>query len=194
VKRRPLIVLATIAVAAVVIVGLTQTSGGRTSAPKPLTAQEVRAGVAGAPAPLAAVHAEGDRLLGGGRKALVARIAALRGYPVVVNVWGSWCAPCRAEFPVFQRVAVRQARRVAFLGVATVDQKVNAARFLATVPVPYPSFLDFQGTIAKDHYGLLATPSTVFYDARGRQVTTHQGPYATAADLEADIRRYARGA
>lgn len=193
VKRRPLIAVAIVVLAAVVAVGLIQSGGGTKDASKPLTAQQVRSAVVGAPPALAAVHAQGDDLLGGGQRALDARLASLKGYPVVVNVWGSWCPPCRAEFPLFQKASVEQAKRVAFLGVATQDQKANAAKFLTTVPVPYPSFLDFQHAVA-DHYGLLGTPSTIFYDAKGHEVTIHQGQYQSQSDLDADIQRYALGA
>lgn len=192
VKLRLLVACGALAVAAIVVVGLLQSDSGSSSAPKPLTAAQVAEGVAGAPPALAAVHAQGNDLLGGGDKALKARIRSLRGHPVVVNVWGAWCDPCRAEFPVFQRVAVKHAAKVAFLGVDTVDSADAAKRFLAKVPVPYPSYQDLKGEIANG-YGILATPSTIFYDARGR-MTPHTGPYHTEADLEADIRRYALGA
>jgi cytochrome c biogenesis protein CcmG/thiol:disulfide interchange protein DsbE len=190
VNRRPLILLAAAAVAAVVAVGLIQSSGGSTEKVGTLSAQQVAERVAGAPARLAAVHRQGDELLPGGVKAIRARIAALRGYPVVVNVWGSWCVPCRSEYPLLQKASVEHAKQVAFLGIATQDAKAAAAQFLKTVPVPYPSYLDFDGSVAKG-LGLIGTPSTIFYDARGRQVTLHQGEYKTMADLEADIRRYA---
>ncbi len=91
--------------------------------------------------------------------------------------------------PIFQRVAVAHARRVAFLGIDTQDSPEAARRFLRTVPLPYPSYTDYDGRMAKG-LGLLGTPSTIFYDRRGRQAYLHQGQYRTAADLEADIRRH----
>jgi cytochrome c biogenesis protein CcmG/thiol:disulfide interchange protein DsbE len=193
VKRRLLIAAVIVAVAAVVVVGLVQTGGHSGSGPGALSAQQIRSGVAGAPATLAGVHAQGDQLLGGGQKALDARLASLRGYPVVVNVWGSWCDPCRAEFPLFQRASVTFSKQVAFLGIDTQDPKDSAAKFLKSVPVPYPSFLDFQQAIAH-HYGLVGTPSTIFYDAKGKLVTVNQGQYHSQAELVADVKKYALGA
>ena len=84
----------------------------------------------GSPAPLAALHAQSNVLLGGGRKALQARLAALRGHPVVVNVWASWCGPCRTEMPALQRVALQRGRSVAFVGVNLKDNRGAARRFL----------------------------------------------------------------
>ena len=96
----------------------------------------------GSPAPLAAIHAQSDRLLGGGVSAFRARLKALRGHPVIVNLWGSWCEPCQSEFPVFQRAAVRDGRQVAFLGVDSKDTDSAAAAFLKRFPVTYPSYTD----------------------------------------------------
>jgi cytochrome c biogenesis protein CcmG/thiol:disulfide interchange protein DsbE len=96
----------------------------------------------GSPAPLASIHAQANQLLGGGSAAFKARLQALRGYPVVVNLWASWCGPCQSEFPVYQRVAVQYGRRVAFLGIDERDSNGNAAAFLSKFPVTYPSYTD----------------------------------------------------
>ena len=66
------------------------------------------------------------------------RIAALRGYPVVVNVWASWCGPCRFEFPTLQKLSAKYGKRVAFLGVNSEDSDDAAKTFLAEAPGPLP--------------------------------------------------------
>ncbi len=55
----------------------------------------------------------------------------LKGYPVVVNKWASWCPPCRAEFPYFQSQAIKRGKEVAFLGVDGNDNDADAKEFLA---------------------------------------------------------------
>jgi cytochrome c biogenesis protein CcmG/thiol:disulfide interchange protein DsbE len=190
--KRPVTILAILAVAAVAVVGFLQTGSSGERGPA-LTgeafARAMRQQLAGAPPPLAALHAQSNALLDG--SGLRARLRALRGHPIVVNVWGSWCTPCRAEFPVFQRASLQLGREVAFVGIDTQDAKDAAARFLASVPVPYPSYLDFDGRAAKS-LGLIGTPSTIFYTAAGRKAYLHQGPYSSAAALASDVRRYTR--
>jgi cytochrome c biogenesis protein CcmG, thiol:disulfide interchange protein DsbE len=146
--------------------------------------------LAGAPAPLAALHAQGNELLPGGGEAYEKRIAALRGYPVVVNVWASWCGPCRYEFPSLQQLSARYGKRVAFLGVDSEDDAEAARTFLAEEPVPYPSYSD-PGKEIFDSLGARGFPDTAFYDREGRLVYLKQGQYADLAALEEDLRRYA---
>src|SRR4029077_20303305 len=108
------------ALAAVLVVGLvqlTRSSSEPAPAPSGLTPAKFRAGRGGPPPPLAALHAQASEVLPGGLPALRARLATLRGHPIVINKWASWCQPCRAEFGAFQRASVAQGRRVAFLGI-----------------------------------------------------------------------------
>jgi cytochrome c biogenesis protein CcmG/thiol:disulfide interchange protein DsbE len=146
--------------------------------------------LAGSPPKLAALHRQANDLLPGGVDAYEKRIAALRGYPVVVNVWASWCGPCRFEFPVLQKLSAKYGRRVAFLGVDTEDSNDAAATFLREEPVPYPSYIDPDKEIF-DSLGAVGLPDTAFYDEKGELVYLKQGPYAEDAELEADVRRYA---
>jgi thiol-disulfide isomerase/thioredoxin len=151
-------------------------------------------GAAVPPTAIGALSAQGGRLLGGGPAAFRRQLAALRGHPVVVNQWASWCGPCRYEFPFFGRLAARYRGRVAFLGVNSNDSRDPARRFLAQRPVPYPSFFDPSASIARVFEGGAYWPTTAFYDAQGRRTKTHPGAYATERKLEQDVRRFALGA
>ena len=148
--------------------------------------------LAGAPAPLAALYRQANELLPGGVDAYEKRIAALRGYPVVVNVWASWCGPCRFEFPTLQRLSAAYGRRVAFLGVDSQDSDEAAETFLREEPVPYPSYSDPDEEIANE-LGTIGLPATGFYDRDGEFVYLQQKPYTDHSELRADIERYALG-
>jgi thiol-disulfide isomerase/thioredoxin len=147
--------------------------------------------LAGSPAPLAALHAQTDHLIGGGVPAYEKRIAALRGYPVVANVWASWCGPCRAEFATLQQLSARYGKRVAFLGINSEDSDDAAKTFLEEAPVPYPSYTDPDGKLADSLGTTVGLPDTAFYDRAGDLVYLKQGQYGNASELEEDVRRYA---
>jgi thiol-disulfide isomerase/thioredoxin len=164
-------------------------SGGEPAAG---TTPPKRPDLTGAPAALKQVYSRPNRLLGGGVAAYRAQLRQLRGVPVVVNKWASWCPPCRAEFPHFRAEAQKRARKVAFLGVDSNDNDGNARDFLAKLPVSYPSYRDPENKIAADFNGVQAFPTTVFYDRKGRVAFLHQGGYASERKLAADIERYAR--
>ena len=142
---------------------------------------------------LSALDGQANQLLGGGTTAFEKQVGALRGHPIVVNQWASWCGPCRFEFPFLASLARRYRGRVAFLGVDAQDNKGDAETFLRQHPLPYPSYFDLAASVARTFKGGLAWPTTAFYDARGRLVKTHPGAYATQAKLDEDIRRYALG-
>jgi cytochrome oxidase Cu insertion factor (SCO1/SenC/PrrC family)/thiol-disulfide isomerase/thioredoxin len=160
--------------------------------PPPPTAAQARAALAGSPGPLAALHAQAGALLGGGKPAVQARLRVLRGRPVVVNAWASWCPPCRQELPLFAGAAARFGKRVAFLGLDVNDETGPARRFLAAHPLSYPSYFDDGGHAAAWLGNFVGLPTTVFVDRSGRVVATHAGQYTSAAALAADVTRYAR--
>jgi cytochrome c biogenesis protein CcmG/thiol:disulfide interchange protein DsbE len=147
--------------------------------------------LAGAPPPLAALYKQANELLPGGTDAYEKRIGDLRGYPIVVNVWASWCGPCRFEFPVLQKLSARYGKKVAFLGIDSQDSEDAAATFLREEPVPYPSYSDPDEEITESLGASLGLPDTAFYDKAGELVYLKQGPYSDNSELEADVRRYA---
>jgi cytochrome c biogenesis protein CcmG/thiol:disulfide interchange protein DsbE len=148
--------------------------------------------LAGAPKPLAKLYDQADQLLSGGAEAFQQRLAELRGHPVVVNKWASWCGPCREEMPWLQRQAARRGKRVAFVGVDSMDSDSAAKEFLNEFPVPYPSYTDPDQDIAQLIDATIGTPATAIYDSSGKQVHVQQGQYASQDALAADIQRYAR--
>jgi cytochrome c biogenesis protein CcmG/thiol:disulfide interchange protein DsbE len=142
------------------------------------------------PRPLRSLHAQSNMLLGGGEDAVRARLKGLRGLPVVINKWASWCSPCRAEFPIFQQVATDVGRRVAFLGLDAQDKAPAAKRFLAQRPLPYPSYEDPDQSIARSLEAPEVAPVTVFLDAKGHTAFIHSGQYTSPKQLSDDIDRY----
>jgi cytochrome c biogenesis protein CcmG/thiol:disulfide interchange protein DsbE len=159
----------------------------RNAAPPP---RAVTIAFYGSPPALAMLHAQANQLLGGGPQAFLARLAALRGYPVVVNMWASWCEPCQSEFPVYQRVAVALGKKVAFVGIHTKDQDGAAQAFLHKFPVTYPSYADPQQRISSAIHAYAAYPQTFYFNRRGTMVYDKAGPYLSVADLRKDIRFY----
>ena len=189
--RRIAYVLAAIALVAVVVVGLSQ-AGGEQRDPTPeagsFDLEQAQAELRGAPAPLAALHGDASKVLAGDD--FQAALDSIEGTPAVINKWASWCRPCRAEFPIFQRVATDRGKDVAFIGLNAKDARPAAERFLTDFPVPFPSYEDENEDIARELRAGTYFPMTVFVDARGRTEFVHAGEYTSAAELEADIDKY----
>ena len=189
--RRLLMIAGVVALTGVLVAGLLQAAGKKqaeTAAPFDLQAAKAR--LKGSPAPLAALHAQSGRLLEGGVPAFRARLRALRGQPVVINKWASWCNPCRAEFPAMQQAATDRGRTVAFVGLNSGDSRQPAERFLKRYPTPFPSYVDPGEDIARAIDAPANYPVTVFLDAKGRPAFIHQGAYRSSAAIETDIDRY----
>lgn len=145
-------------------------------------------------AALADNAAQADRIVGSGKDAYEARLAALEGHPVVVNQWASWCSSCRFEFPFFKAATEEFAGEVAFLGLDSQDSRSDAEEFQREVPAGFPSIFDGDASVARDIGGGTSWPTTFFYDADGDLAFTKIGAYATQELLFEDIRRHALGA
>jgi len=110
----------------------------------------------------------------------------LRGHPVVLNFWASWCVPCRKEMPAFQSVYRRMGDKVAFLGMNHQDSRGDALELLRKTGVQYPSGFDPRGRVAQA-YEVYGMPTTVFVSAEGRILASRTGEM-TATQLTEAIR------
>lgn len=145
-------------------------SGDRTSSPAGAgfvagdgTITVIEADRRGQPVDLAGITLEGERL----------DVAAFRGAPVVLNIWGSWCGPCRKEAPDLESAHQElQGKGVSFLGINTREEDPAQARaFQRTFEVTYPSLSDPGGTLLLSLRGAVAPnaiPTTVVLDDQGR--------------------------
>jgi thiol-disulfide isomerase/thioredoxin len=98
----------------------------------------------------------------------------LRG-PAVVNLWASWCPPCREELPDLQRYADRAAGEVHVVGVVTEDGWDRAASFAVDFDLEFPSLFDRDGALPA-RLGTVGLPVTLFINEAGRLVHVYQGP------------------
>ena len=116
-------------------------------------------------------------------------LSQLTGDIVVINVWGSWCAPCRAETPDLVRVANEDAARgVSFVGINTRDNPEAARAFVRVNQVPYPSVVDDNGEVLlslRDTIPTTVVPTSVVVDREGRVAARIIGPvtYTTLKGL-----------
>jgi cytochrome c biogenesis protein CcmG/thiol:disulfide interchange protein DsbE len=125
----------------------------------------------------AAPEFDAPLLEGDGRLSL----ADLRGRPVVLNFWASWCGPCEEEAPILRRAHLRYRNRIAFVGVNIKDAESDALAFVARYDIEYPSVRDERQEIYRD-YGLTGQPETFFLDEDGTIVEHVNGPLS-AGDM-----------
>jgi cytochrome c biogenesis protein CcmG/thiol:disulfide interchange protein DsbE len=128
-------------------------------------AHQTKAPKIGAPAPVFSLQ----RIDSSGTVDLM----SLRGKPVVLNFWASWCVPCKGEASMLES-AWQQYRKqgVVFVGIDWHDVSGDARTFLTRHGVTYPTVLDRSGSIA-DKYGISAVPETYFINRNGRLVGEH---------------------
>jgi len=116
-------------------------------------------------------------------------LEALRGRPVVLNFWASWCAQCRDEHELLMRASRALESSVRFVGVVHRDRPESALDFLLRHGSAFPSLLDPDGRTAIA-YGLYGIPETFFIDRHGTIVAKHIGPL-DAASLAVYLRKTA---
>lgn len=114
-------------------------------------------------------------------------LSGLVGTPVVLNVWATWCPPCRAEMPLLADLAVDAGDQLTVLGVDVLDDPAAAAQYAAQVPLA--SVADPEGR-TRAALGWTGPPVTYFVTADGTIVHRTIGQIDDAETLRADVRRY----
>ncbi len=112
-------------------------------------------------------------------------LADLRGKPVVLNFWASWCIPCRDEAPEFEAASRRYKEQVVFVGVNWLEVEAAALPYLKQQAITYANGFDTQQQVARA-YRITGVPETFFIDRNGilRRIETRP---LTVADLDSAI-------
>jgi thiol-disulfide isomerase/thioredoxin len=119
------------------------------------------------------------------------KITAYKGKPLVINVWASWCAPCRAEMGSLDRLAKRYARQFTVIGISTDDYLQNAQGFLQRTSISFPMYIDEPPWPLENMLGANRLPLTILVDANGRVLTRHYGAREwDSPQAVADIARF----
>jgi cytochrome c biogenesis protein CcmG/thiol:disulfide interchange protein DsbE len=114
------------------------------------------------------------------------RLADLRGHPVIVNFWASWCGPCVEEFPLLQSALdAHRADGLVVVGIVFQDRSEAARAFMARMHATWPASMDAGGAVAAA-YGIYAPPESFFIDASGR-IAGRQLGQLSRADLERQL-------
>jgi len=106
-----------------------------------------------------------------------------RGEWVLLNVWASWCKPCRAESPALDRFHALHGKRVSVLGVNTRDLSEDALRFMREFRIRYPQIRDASGEYS-DQLKTTGVPESFLVDPEGNLVSHYPGPFRNLAAVK----------
>jgi len=100
-----------------------------------------------------------------------------KGKPLIINVWASWCGPCRAEMASLERLAGRfNGKQINIIGVSTDDSRHAAATFIKQANLTFDNFLD-RKLLLENMLGANTIPLTILIDANGRVLKKYRGAY-----------------
>jgi thiol-disulfide isomerase/thioredoxin len=102
------------------------------------------------------------------------KLSEFRGKPLVINVWASWCPPCRAEMGSLERLARRGAKHFNVIGISTDDYRDRALRFLKETPTSFGHFIDSK-LFLENMLGADRLPLTLLVDGQGRVLGKYYG-------------------
>jgi thiol-disulfide isomerase/thioredoxin len=114
-----------------------------------------------------------DGLNGGSTK----KFSDFKGKPLIINVWASWCGPCRAEMGSLQRLAQRyNGKEFNVIGISTDDYRNKAEAFIRQTGITFENFLDHR-LLLENMLGANTIPLTIFVDANGRVLIKVRGAH-----------------
>jgi thiol-disulfide isomerase/thioredoxin len=101
-------------------------------------------------------------------------LSSLKGKPIVLNFWATWCPPCREEMPLFERFSEDLGDDVVFVGINYAEDPVTVQNFVLETKITFPIWLDSNGAVS-DLYYVQSYPNTFFIDAEGILRAQHIG-------------------
>jgi cytochrome c biogenesis protein CcmG/thiol:disulfide interchange protein DsbE len=105
------------------------------------------------------------------------------GVPTVLNLWASWCTPCREELPLVQQLADAAGEQVRVVGVVSKDGMPQATSFAADAGITFPGAFDGDGSVMTG-MGLVGLPATAFLAADGSVAFVKVGPVRSLEEFE----------
>jgi thiol-disulfide isomerase/thioredoxin len=115
------------------------------------------------------------------------KVSAYRGKPLVINVWASWCGPCRAEMGSLDRLAKRFGRQFAVIGISTDDYPQNAYAFLDKSGIGFANFIDSKPWPLEHMLGANRLPLTVLVGPDGKVLGKHYGAREWDSPAQVDL-------